>query len=308
MKDNQDIKKRVSHCGYVAVVGKPNVGKSTLLNSILGEKVSIVTSKPQTTRNRIRAILNVKHTQIIFLDTPGIHRAQGRLGEFMNDEAQGAIGDADLCVLMIDMADKIRKEGLTPSEKHIAQMLSDTGRPVIAVVNKVDAMADKSKMLPVLEELGHMSGVVEIIPLSARTHDGIDILVQALCKRLPQAEWLFPEDMLSDHAERFFVAEMVREALTNFTRSEVPYQCAVVVDRFIEEEKSCLVEATIFVEKDSQKGIILGKGGSMIKAIGTKARQNASRFLGMPVTLKLHVAVAEGWSKSEGGLRKMGYE
>ncbi|MCU0664357.1 MAG: GTPase Era [Myxococcota bacterium] len=306
--DKNKLKKKITRCGYVAVIGRPNVGKSTLLNSILGEKVSIVTPKPQTTRNRIRAIHNLKHSQIIFLDTPGIHKAQGKLGEFMNDEALAAIGDADVCLFMIDLCEKGRREGLTSEERRIAQTCGESGRPVIAVVNKVDAVADKSKMLPLLSELGHLPGIVEIIPISARSKDGVELLLQQLAHRLPEAPWLFPEDMLSDQAERFFVAEMVREALTELTREEVPYQSAVVIERFIESEQSCLVEATIFVEKESQKGIVLGKGGAMIKAIGIKARKSAERFLGVSVVLKLHVSVSEGWSKSEGGLRQMGYE
>lgn len=301
-------KKKLTRCGYVAVIGRPNVGKSTLLNCILGEKVSIVTPKPQTTRNRIRAIHNVKHTQIIFLDTPGIHKAQGKLGEFMNDEALAAIGDADVCLFMIDLAEKGRGAGLTEPERHIAQTLEKSERPTIAVVNKVDATSDKGKMLPLLGELGHLPGIVEIIPVSALKNDGVELLVQQLARRLPEAEWLFPDDMLSDQAERFFVAEMVREALTELTRDEVPYRSAVVIDRFVESEDSCLIDATIFVERDSQKGIVLGKGGAMIKAIGIKARKAAERFLGLPVMLKLHVSVAEGWTKSEGGLRQMGYE
>jgi len=297
-----------SKCGFAAVVGMPNVGKSTLLNRILGQKLSIVTAKPQTTRNRILAVHNTDDAQIIFLDTPGLHRAKGNLNAYMNKAAEDAIGESDVCVWIVDSAHRKRREGLLPEEDEVIRRIATLNLPIIALLNKVDAIKDKKKLLPLLEAVAKVNGIVEIIPISALDGDGVDKFIEILVDKLPISPRLYPKDMLSDKAERFFVSELIREALTELTRQELPYSTAVTIDKYVEETDLCLIHAVIHVEKKSQKGIIIGKNGSMVKEIGTRARQGAEKLLGCPVDLRLHVNIAEDWTKKQSGLKKMGYE
>lgn len=297
-----------TRCGYVALLGRPNAGKSTLLNRLVGQKISIVTAKPQTTRNRILAVMNQGPVQAILLDTPGIHRPRGPLGRYMLEAANGAMAEADLLAWLVDVSEPKRGPGLTDEEQEIASRLGETGRPVIALVNKIDRLSDKSAILPLIEDLARRPGVQEVVPVSAQNGDGVGSFLAILAARLPAGPKLYPEDMLSEQAERFFVAELVREALTDLTREEVPYHSAVVVDQFVEEARRCAVRATIHVERASQRGILVGKGGSMIKAIGERARAEAEALLGCKVNLQLHVDVTPGWTASVENLKKMGYE
>lgn len=303
MKEND--RKR---CGYAAVIGLPNVGKSTLLNRVLGSKLSIVTSKPQTTRNRVLAVHNHGEAQIVFLDTPGIHRPKGSLGAYMVEAAHEAIAEADVCAWLLDTAAKDRKEGLSEDEGMVARRLEEASLPTICLLNKVDRVKDKARLLPLMHEVSSKPFVRQTIPVSALDGDGIDTFLDILAAMLPEGPALFPDDMLSDMAERFFVAELVREAVTDLTRQEIPYTSAVVIDRFVEETNGCLVHATIHVERPSQKGIIIGKGGAMIREIGERARKAAEEMLACRVDLRLHVDVTPGWTKDAKGIRKMGYE
>ena len=300
-----DVKTR---CGYAVVIGRPNVGKSTLLNHILGRKLSIVTSKPQTTRNRVLAVHNVGDSQVIFLDTPGLHRPESSLGRYMMEAAQGAISEADVCVWIIDASRPKRSAGLLREELAVAGRLENLKIPVIALINKVDLLKNKSLLLPIMEEVSAIDGIEEVIPICALRGDGVDRFMVALLERIPFSPKLFPDDMLSDRADRFFVSELVREALIDLTRQEIPYRTAVVIDRFVEESRRCVIHGTIHVEKKSQKGIIIGKGGTMIRDIGTRARAQAEKLLGCPVDLRLHVNVSPDWTKDARGLKKMGYE
>ncbi|MCP4679172.1 MAG: GTPase Era [Deltaproteobacteria bacterium] len=302
-----DIKEDTK-CGYAAVIGRPNVGKSTLLNRILGEKLSIVTAKPQTTRNRILAVHNSGPVQVIFLDTPGIHRPQGSLGQYMVEAAEAAMLEAEVCVWLIDVADPSRKDSLTKAEHEIAEQVGRIDRPVIVLLNKIDRVKNKSLILPLMEAVSRVPNVEEVIPVSALDGEGVDTFCEQLEKRLPIGPKLYPEDIISEQAERFFVAEMIREALTDLTREEVPYYSAVVVDKFVEEMKLCSIHATIHVERSSQRRIMVGSKGTMIKQIGERAREAAIKFLGCPVDLRLHVEVSPGWTKSVRKLKKMGYE
>jgi GTP-binding protein Era len=297
-----------TRCGYAAVIGRPNVGKSTLLNHILGRKASIVTSKPQTTRNRVLAVHNVGDSQVIFLDTPGLHRPEGSLGRYMMEAAQGAISEADVCVWIIDASHPRRSGGLLREEISVAESLKDLKIPIIALINKVDRLKDKGLLLPIMEETSAINGIEEVIPICALNGDGVDLFMVALLERIPFSPKLFPDDMLSDRADRFFVSELVREALIDLTRQEIPYRTAVVIDRFVEESRRCVIHGTIHVEKKSQKGIIIGKGGSMIRDIGIRARAQAEKLLGCPVDLRLHVNVSPDWTKDARGLKEMGYE
>jgi GTPase len=306
---NDEVKKETNmRCGFVAMVGRPNVGKSTLLNSILGQKLSIVTSKPQTTRNRILAVHNHGATQVVFLDTPGIHQPQGSLGEYMVDTAQSAITESDVCVWLVDVTNSIRPAGLTRAEMEIAAALTASKKPIIVLLNKIDRLSNKPDLFPILEAASKIEGVLEVIPISALTEDGVETFMNMLVELLPEAPHLYPEDMLSEKAERFFIAEMIREALIDLTRQELPYHTAVVIDRFVEETKRCTIFATIHVERASQRGIVIGKGGSMIKTIGERARLASAEFLGCPVDLNLHVDVSRGWTKNKNKLKEMGYE
>ncbi len=295
-------------CGYVAVVGLPNVGKSTLINRILGQKLSIVTDKPQTTRNRILAIHDEEDAQIVFLDTPGIHLPKGKLGEYMNDQAHSAISEADVCVFLIDASRKKKSADLDGGERAIVQALSRGDTPVIAAINKIDLVPDKSHLLPLMSSLSNVEILSEIIPVSALKNDGVELLTQRLVSRLPQTPKLYPPDMISEQGDRFFVAELIREAAMEVTHQEVPYQTAVVIDQFVEETERCRIKATIHVARDSQRVIMLGKSGSRLKDIGTRARRAISEFLKRPVELGLHINVSKEWFGNSRGLKKMGYE
>ncbi|MCK9461978.1 MAG: GTPase Era [Proteobacteria bacterium] len=297
----------VTRCGYAAVVGRPNVGKSTLVNGILGRKVSAVTPKPNTTRNRVLAVWTRGDAQIAFLDTPGVHRPRSSLGRYMLDAAAGAIAETDVVVWLLD-ASAGDAATLFAEERDVVDRLTAAGKPVVALLNKIDLLREKAVLLPMLEAVSAVEGVVAAIPISALGNDGVDGFLDAVVPLLPEGPHLYPEDMISDRAERFFVAELVREALTELLHAELPYRTAVVVERFVEEKDRCSVNAVIHVEKDSQKGIVIGRNGAMIGEIRERARVEAARMLGVPIELRLHVVVTPGWSESPAGLRKMGYE
>lgn len=307
-EENADSLTHPTRCGFVAVVGRPNVGKSTLLNNILKQKLSIVTSKPQTTRNRILAVYNEEAAQVIFLDTPGLHSPRASLGRYMIEAAESAISEADVCVWLIDMGAHKREGGLDSDEREIADKLSAAGIPLVICLNKIDLLKNKDALLPIMDAVSALSGVRAVLPLSGQEGEGVPLFLETLTGLLPEGPKLYPEDMLSEQAERFFIAELVREALTDLTRQEIPYHSAVVIEKFVEEQKRCVIYATIHVERASQRGIVIGKGGSMLKEIGQRARLGAESFLGMPVFLKLHVEVSPGWTNDMGQLKKMGYQ
>ena len=294
--------------GYVTIAGRPNAGKSTLLNNILDQKVSIVTRKPQTTRDRILAIYNNNEAQIVFLDTPGIHKPKDGLGKHMNETAKNAISEADVCLWLIDAGDKKREDGLTIPEKEIAQTIKDTGISTIIGVNKTDIVKPKKRILPLIQELLELNLSDTIIPVSALSGEAVDDLLKEIILKLPKGPRLFPENMLSDKADSFFVAELVREAIINITHKEVPYRTAVVIDSFKREQKGYAVFASIHIETQGQKGIMIGKGGGMLKNIRETAQAEAEKMLERPVSLRLHVNVSPDWSTNPAGLRKMGYE
>ncbi len=308
IEENADPTDAPTRCGYAALVGRPNVGKSTLLNQILKQKLSIVTAKPQTTRNRILAVYNADNTQVIFLDTPGLHDPRASLGRYMVEAAEGAIADADVCVWLIDMGAHQRGVGLEPEEQEIADRLTGAGVPLLVCLNKIDLLKSKEALLPIMDSLNAMETVRAVIPISGQEGDGVPEFLLQLESLLPEGPKLYPEDMLSEQAERFFVAELIREALTELTRQEIPYHAAVVIDKFVEEQKQCVIFASIHVERAGQRAIVIGKGGSMIKEIGQRAREAAEAFLGTSVFLKLHVEVSPGWTSHVAGLKKMGYQ
>ena len=293
--------------GFVAIIGRPNVGKSTLLNAILGEKIAIVSKKPQTTRNKIRGIKNMENAQIIFLDTPGIHTAKGYLNKFMVKEALSALEDVDCIIYMVEATREVIEEELFIIE-NFKKVAPDGQPPIILCINKTD-MAEKNKLLPLIDQYSRLYAFKEIIPLSAAKGEGVDELLKLIIQLLPEGPKYFPEDILTDLPERFVAAEIIREKVFEFTKQEIPYSTAVVVDRFKEnpQKKLVSISATINVERDSQKGIIIGKKGGMLKQIGTSARIDIERLLGTKVFLELFVKVQKDWTKDKKMLKEFGY-
>jgi len=289
--------------GFVGIVGKPNVGKSTLLNHIIGEKVAITTYKPQTTRNRIMGIKNVDDGQIIFLDTPGIHRAKTPLNQYMVKEAVGTFGDVDILLFIIDADAPFGRD-----DELIIESLRDLAIPVILLINKID-LVDKRTLLPLIDEKRNLYAFEEIIPVSARTGLNVERVMGMIWNLLPEGPRYFPEEMFTDISERFIAAEIIREKVMLLTHQEIPYSTAVVVDSFKEDEAKNLISisATINVEKNSQKGIVIGRKGSMLKAIGTQARLEMEKFFATRIFLELFVRVSKDWTKDERKLEEFGY-
>lgn len=305
--------------GFVALIGRPNVGKSTLLNRLAGERLAIVSHKPQTTRNRIMGVVTRPEGQIAFLDTPGIHKGRGELNRYMVEVALSAAGEVDLILFLIEPPEPGRELQIDPQNKEILDRLKPKGKPVLLVINKIDKIA-KPQVLPLMALYQEAYPFLEIVPISAREGDGVDQLFKVALSHLPEGDPLFDEDVLTDQAERQLVAEYIREQIIRSTRQEVPYSAAVVIDQFDESERepkapprgglSGLVRilATIHVERDSQKAILIGKKGQMLKSIGTEARKSIERLLGTHVYLDIRVHVEPRWSERPEGLRKLGYD
>ncbi len=289
--------------GFVTIIGRPNVGKSTLLNIFVGEKVAIVSSKPQTTRNRITGIKTLPEGQIVFIDTPGIHYINKPLNEYMVRQAISTLKEVDLILFMIEPM-----PSRTEDEDAILRALQDVKTPVFLLINKID-LVKKSELLPIMDEYSRLYPFKEIIPISCLKMDGIDLLLEKILEYLPEGEPYFPEDMITDLPERFLVAELIREKVFELTRQEVPYSTAVVVDQFKEDPEKGIIHimASIYVEKDSQKGIIIGKRGRMLKEIGTRAREEIERLLGSKVFLELWVGVRKEWTRDRRRLKEFGY-
>jgi len=289
--------------GFVAIIGRPNVGKSTLINAIVGEKIAITSHKPQTTRNRILGIRNIPDGQLLFLDTPGIHRGKGKLNRYMVDQALSACSGVDVIFFLVEAND--RPGG---GDDYILEILSQSETPVILVINKIDLL-EKRELLPLIEIYSRRFPFREIVPVSALAGDGIDELVKVAHNYLPEGPRYYPEDMITDLPERFIVGEMIREQVLKKTREEVPYGVAVVVERFEEKSEKNLVviEAVIAVERDAHKGILLGKRGAMIRSIGEAARKDIERFLAARVFLELYVRVEKKWTDSARHLKEFGY-
>lgn len=290
--------------GFIGIIGRPNVGKSTLLNRIIGEKLAIATHKPQTTRNRIMGIRNLEEGQLIFIDTPGIHRATSMLNRYMVNVAVETLGSVDLVLFLIEAG-----RGSESDDRFIIEAIKETRLPVFLVINKID-LIKKDLLLPQIDEFRTLYPFREIIPISARTGDGIQILLEDILKLLPEGPPYFPEDQLTDSSERFLAAEIIREKIILLTEQEIPYSSAVVVDSFKEDEGKNLIriQAVINVEKDSQKGIIIGKRGAMLKEIGTRARLDMERFFATRVYLELFVKVRTKWTQNASELKNLGYE
>ncbi len=289
--------------GFVSLIGRPNAGKSTLLNRLLGEKIAIISPKPQTTRNRILGIKNLPAGQIIFLDTPGVHHSRTRLNKSMVRTALATLDEVDLVCFLIE-ADRPENEenGL------ILKNLKKSGKPVILAINKID-LVPRADLLPVIERYSHLYPFRKMIPISALSGDGVEILAEEILTMLSEGPPLFPEDMVTDLTERFLASEFIREKILHRTREEIPYATAVVIEEFKEKEERNLIviRATILVERDSQKGILIGEKGRTLKEIGRLAREEIESLLGTKVFLELWVKVEKNWRDDPRVLRRLGY-
>jgi GTP-binding protein Era len=296
---NEKIKEFRS--GYVSIIGRPNVGKSTLLNVILGEKIAIVTHKPQTTRNRIIGIKTVTNAQIIFIDTPGIHKPRHALSEAMVKVAIRSLNEVDIVLFMVEPYEPKR------GDKTIIDMLKRVTTPVLLLINKIDAIG-KADILPIIDIFKNLSFFKEIIPISALNHDGIDLLFDKICEYLPKGPKYYPDDLITDQIERFMVAEIVREKIMDFTQEEVPHSVAVGVVQWNERKDGLIsIACNIYVEREGQKGIIIGKNGKMLKIMGSAARSDIEKLLNTKVFLELWVKVKNNWRNDKRMLKEFGY-
>ena len=297
--------------GFVTLIGRPNVGKSTLMNNLIGQKIAITSSKPQTTRNRIQTVYTDEVGQIIFLDTPGIHKAQNKLGEYMDSVAERTLSEVDVVLWLVEPSTFIGK-----GEQHIAKLLETTKTPVILVVNKIDTV-EKGELLPAIDKYKDIVDFKACIPVSAVTGENKEDLLKTVFDLLPEGPMYYDEDVVTDQAERQITAELIREQTLRRLKDEVPHGVAVMVESMKEEKDTSVrhshknimnIEATIFCERDSHKGIIIGKKGAMLKEIGTNARHQISDLLGMKVNLNLWVKVKKDWRNSDSLMKNFGYK
>ena len=285
--------------GFVAVLGRPNAGKSTFVNRLVGQKVAIVTSRPQTTQNRILGIINRPDAQVVLIDTPGIHRASTVLGRQMMAEVTQALDGIDLVAVMIDAS-----SGLTPGDRLTFEHAKRFNGPAFLLLNKIDRIA-KPALLPLMETCSREFSFAEIIPISALTGDGVELALERLIAQLPEGEPYFPKDQITDQPERFLAGEIIREKVMESTKQEVPHAVAVRVESFEEGEKLIRIRANIAVEREGQKGILIGRGGEKLKAIGTEARQELEEILGVKIFLELRVKVERDWRQDQRVVRQL---
>lgn len=287
------------HSGFISIIGRPNVGKSTLLNALLGEKIAIISSKPQTTRNRILGIVTRPGAQLVFMDTPGIHKPMHKMNEVMVKTALQTYNEVDVILMLVEAT-----EAPGGGDRFIIETLSEVKTPVFLLINKVD-LIKKEALLPLMQGYSAMYRFAEIIPISALKND-LGGLVDMILKRLPEGPKYFPEDQLTDQPERFIISELIREKVFELTKEEIPYSTAVVIEDMKEEPDITRITAIIYVERDSQKGILIGKGGGMLKQIGTLARLDAEKLLGAKIFLQIWVKVKKGWREDERMLKNFG--
>lgn len=292
--------------GFATIIGRPNVGKSTLLNLLAGEKIAIMSDKPQTTRNTIKTIITSDDYQVIFIDTPGMHRPRNKLGDFMQKSALSALEDVDVILYIVEATDKTIGSG----DWEIIELIKNLKTPVILLINKIDKVQDKRNLLPLIDEYNKAMHFEHIIPISALDAETKDLVLNETVKLLPEGQPFFPDDMLTDQSEREIVQELIREKILHLISDEVPHGVGVEVILFKEKPEKELIEihANIYCEKESHKGIIIGKNGEMLKKIGTLARQDAERLLGSKIFLKLWVKTKEDWRNSDFVLKELGYK
>ena len=294
----------ITKTAMITIAGRPNVGKSTLTNAIVGEKITIVSPKPQTTRRRILAVASRGQTQFVFADTPGFHRARTKLGDYMDNVVRQSVADVDAVVLMVEPVANIG-----PQEQQLIARLKENNMPAVLVINKADTLQDKRMLLPVIEIYSQAYAFDDIIPISAKTGDGVEELLSLLEKYAVEGPQLFPDDIISDQPEKQICAEIIREKLLLALDKEIPHGTAVVITKFQQRDEDDVIEldATIYCEKQSHKGIIIGKQGSMLKKIGAMARRDIEEFMGAKVFLQTWVRVKENWRDSDALLRNFGF-
>lgn len=288
--------------GFVAIIGRPNVGKSTLMNQIIGQKIAIMSDKPQTTRNKIHGVFTSEAMQVVFLDTPGIHKRQSKLGDYMNTTALSTLGEVEAVLFLIDAA-----EGLGGGDRYIIERLKDLKTPVILVMNKIDRI-EPEQLLPLIEEYSKLYPFAEIVPISAMLGNNVNTLMEQIGKYLPEGPQYYPEDQVTDHPEQFVCAELIREKILHLTREEVPHSIAVTIEDIRAEDNGVVyISAVIFVERDSQKGIIIGKQGALLKEVGKLARHDIEKLLGSKIFLELWVKVKKDWRNQDRVLKDLGF-
>jgi GTP-binding protein Era len=288
--------------GFVSIIGRPNVGKSTLMNQIIGQKIAIMSDKPQTTRNKIHGVYSREQGQIVFLDTPGIHKPTSKLGDYMMKVAQGTLGEVDAILFLIDVA-----EGIGGGDRFIIEQLKTVKTPVILVLNKIDQVHPE-ELLPIIAQYKDLYNFAEIVPISALSGNNVTTLLDQIIRYLPEGPQYYPADQVTDHPEQFVCAELIREKILHLTREEIPHSIAVQIeDMKVQENGLVRISAVIFVERDSQKGIIIGKQGALLKEIGQKARHDIEALLGSKTFLELWVKVKKDWRNQERVLKDLGF-
>lgn len=289
--------------GFVSIIGRPNVGKSTFLNRVVGQKIAIMSDKPQTTRNKVQGVVTGDSSQIVFIDTPGIHKPKHKLGDFMVKSAKNTLKEVDVIMFMVNANEKIG-----PGDRFVIEMLKNTDTPVFLVINKID-LVHPDDLLGIITSYVDEYDFAEIVPLSALNGNNVDRLMETLNKYLPVGPKYYPDDQVTDHPERFIISELIREKVLHLTREEVPHSIAVVIEKIARDEDKNIVNvmATIIVDRDSQKGIVIGKQGALLKQIGTKARRDIEMLLGSKVFLELWVKVQKDWRNKPGQLKEFGF-
>ena len=289
--------------GFISIVGRPNVGKSTFLNRVIGQKIAIMSDKPQTTRNKVQGVLTTNESQLIFIDTPGIHKPKHKLGDFMIKAATNTFREVDLILFMVNV-----DEGLGRGDEYIMELLKDVKTPVFLVLNKIDTL-HPDELLPIIEDYRTRLPFKEVVPISALEGNNVETLLEQIHSYMPEGPQYYPADQITDHPERFIISELIREKALHLTREEVPHSIAVSIEKINKEEGKELiyVMATIIVERDSQKGIVIGKRGAMMKEIGQRAREDIENLLGSKVYLELWVKVQKNWRNKMSNLRDFGF-
>jgi len=300
MKENNNSYKS----GFISIIGRPNVGKSTFLNRVIGQKIAIMSDKPQTTRNKIQGVLTRDEAQMVFIDTPGIHKPKHKLGEFMIKVSKNTLREVDIIMFMVNA-----EQGLGKGDEFILELLEGTKTPVFLVVNKIDQIHPE-ELIQIIDTYKGKFPFAEIVPISALQGNNVDQLLETIESYLPEGPQYYPADQVTDHPERFIISEMIREKVLHLTREEIPHSIAVVIDKIKRDddnENMIRVQATIMVERDSQKGIVIGKRGSLLKQVGTEARKDIEMLLGSKVFLELWVKVQKDWRNKSAHLRDFGY-
>ncbi|MFC5651735.1 GTPase Era [Paenibacillus solisilvae] len=302
MKPSSSESKKKYHSGFVAIIGRPNVGKSTLINEMIGQKIAIMSDKPQTTRNKIHGVYTTDNSQIVFLDTPGIHKPTSKLGDFMVKSAIGTLGEVDAALFLIDAS-----EGLGGGDRFIIEALKKVKTPVFLIMNKIDKIHPEA-LLPLIVQYKDLHEWAEVIPISALQGNNINTLLEVLSGYLPEGPQYYPADQVTDHPEQFVCAELIREKILHATREEVPHSIAVAIESMKVQDNGVVnIGAIIFVERDSQKGIVIGKQGALLKEVGKQARRDIELLLGSRVFLELWVKVKKDWRNQERVLKDLGF-